>query len=87
MVETRSTVALVTAVDQMMKTADVVFDGRYKVGAYNTAAVVRGSLSSVRVALDVGHQAAASLGDSTYSHLIPAPTESLEKLLVHRTSA
>ena len=85
LVETRSTVAIVSAVDQMMKTADVEFDGRYKVGAYNTAAVIRGNLSAVRAALDVGHQTASGLGETTYTHLIPAPTQSLERQLIHRS--
>ena len=87
LIETRSTVALVSAIDQMMKTANVVFEGRCKVGAYNTAAVIRGDLSAVRVALDVGHSAASSLGETTYTHLIPAPLATLESHLMHRSDS
>ena len=36
MIETRSTVALVKAVDQMIKSAAVEYEGRYKVGYYLT---------------------------------------------------
>ncbi len=83
LIETRSTVALVTAVDQMMKTADVLFEGRWKVGAYNTAAVIRGPLASVRVALDVGDAEARLHGESVHTHLIPVPLPELERRLMH----
>ena len=83
LIETRSTIALVKAVDQMLKSADVVYDGSYKVGYYLTAAVVRGDVGAVGVALDAGAVEGAKYGEVVAVHLIPYPFAELERRLSH----
>ena len=50
--ETRSTVALVKAMDEMIKGAKGAYEGSMKVGFYLTAGVVRGAVGDVKVALE-----------------------------------
>ena len=83
LIETRSTVALVKAVDQMLKSADVEFEGRYKVGYFLTASVVRGDVGAVRTALQVGAEEAERYGELVSAHLIPHPFPALEERLIH----
>lgn len=83
LIETRSTVALVKALDQMLKAADVVYEGRYKVGYFLTASVVRGDVGAVRVALNVGAGEAEKYGELVSAHLIPHPYPALEERLIH----
>jgi microcompartment protein CcmL/EutN len=82
-VETRSTVALVRAVDQMSKTADVVYEGAFKVGYFLTAAVVRGDIGSVRIAIDTAASEASKFGELVSAHVIPQVYKGLEKRLSH----
>ena len=84
LIETRSTVALVRAVDQMLKTAEVEYEGSYKVGYFLTAGVVRGDVGAVRVALDAGAEEAVKHGELVSVHLIPHPYPELEERLVHQ---
>ena len=83
LIETRSTVALVKAVDQMLKSADVEYEGRYKVGYFLTASVVRGDVGAVRTALRVGATEAEKYGELVSAHLIPHPFRALEERLIH----
>ena len=83
LIETRSTVALVRAVDQMLKAAEVEYEGSYKVGYFLTASVVRGDVGAVRAALDVGAQEAVKHGELVSVHLIPYPFAELEERLIH----
>jgi len=84
LIETRSTVALVKAVDQMLKAAEVEYEGRYKVGYFLTASVIRGDVGAVRVALDAGAQEAVKHGELVSVHLIPYPFAELEERLIHQ---
>jgi microcompartment protein CcmL/EutN len=83
LIETRSTVALVKAVDRMLRAADVTFEGRYKVGYFLTAAVLRGDVGAVRAALEAGSAEAAQYGELVSAHLIPQPYAALEERLAH----
>jgi ethanolamine utilization protein EutM len=84
LIETRSTVALVKAVDEMLKAAQVEYEGSYKVGYFLTATVIRGDVGAVRVALDVGATEAVKHGELVSVHLIPHPFAELEQRLAHR---
>jgi microcompartment protein CcmL/EutN len=83
LIETRSTIALVRAVDLMLKTADVEYEGRHKVGYFLTASVVRGDVASVRTAVETGAAEAEKWGDLVSAHVIPRPFEEMESRLVH----
>jgi len=87
LIETRSTVALVRAVDQMLKAADVEYEGSYKVGYFLTASVVRGDVGAVRVAIDAGREEAAKYGELVSAHVIAQLYEDMERRLPHSLSA
>ena len=74
LIETRSTVALVRAVDRMLKAASVEYEGTYKVGYYLTAAVVRGDVGAVQVAIDAGREEAVEHGELVSAYAIHSPT-------------
>jgi len=84
LIETRSTVALVRAVDQMLKSANVDYEGSYKVGYFLTASIVRGDVGAVRVAIDAGAQEAAKHGELVAAHVIPQLYEEVERRLPHQ---
>ena len=83
LIETRSTVALVRAVDRMLKAAAVEYEGAYKVGYYLTAAVVRGDVGAVQVAIDAGREEAVEHGELVSAYAIPQPYSGLEGRLPH----
>ena len=83
LIETRSTVALVRAVDRMLKAASVEYEGAYKVGYYLTAAVVRGDVGAVQVAIEAGRQEAVAHGELVSAYAIPQPYSGLEGRLPH----
>ena len=73
-----------TVQDEMLKAADIQFEGRYKVGYFLTAGVVRGDVDSVRIALEVGAREAERHGELASAHLIPHPYPEMEARLLHR---
>ncbi len=83
LIETRTTAGLVKAVDEMLKTANVDYEGRHKVGYFLTAAVIRGDVDAVKMALDVGAEHAAALGELVAVHAIAYPYPELEARLPH----
>ncbi|MFH1568933.1 MAG: BMC domain-containing protein [Gemmatimonadota bacterium] len=83
LLETRSTVALVKALDEMLKAAEVQYEGRYKVGYFLTAAVIRGDVGAVKVALDRGAEEAQRHGELVAARLIPLPLPEMEERLPH----
>ena len=84
LIETRSTVGLVRAVDQMLKAADVEFEGSYKVGYFLTASAIRGDVGAVRVAVEAGAQEAEKHGELVSTHVIPQLYGDVEQRLLHR---
>ena len=84
LIETRSTVGLVRAVDQMLKAADVEYEGSYKVGYFLTASAIRGDVGAVRVAVEAGAQEAEKHGELVSTHVIPQLYGDVEQRLLHR---
>jgi len=87
LVETHGFTAAVEAADAMTKSARVTIT-RYEVtrGALVTI-LVRGELAEVEAAV-AGSAAAAAIGDFRRGHVIPAPAQELESvILTRRTSA
>lgn len=83
LIETRSTVALVKALDEMLKAANISYEGSYKVGYFLNASVVRGDVGAVRVALDVGATTAVQYGELAAVDLIPLPFAAMAERLPH----
>ena len=83
LLETRTTVGLVSAVDAMLKNSDVSYEGRYKVGYFLTAVVIRGELGAVDNALDVGARAAQRHGELLARHVVAFPYAELTDRLSH----
>jgi microcompartment protein CcmL/EutN len=83
LVETRTTIGLVKALDEMLKNADVVYEGRYKVGYFLTACVVRGETGAVETALEVARRTAGQYGELVAAYAIPFPYDTLEARLPH----
>jgi carbon dioxide concentrating mechanism protein CcmO len=83
LIETRSTIALVKALDEMLKAADIRYEGSYKVGYFLTASVVRGDVGAVQVALDVGATTAVKYGELVAVDLIPYPFAAMAERLPH----
>jgi len=83
LLETRTTVGLVKALDEMLKSAEVTYEGRYKVGFFLTATVIRGDVGAVQVALDRGAVEAGKHGELVSAHLIPLPFAEMEARLPH----
>jgi len=83
LVETRTTIGLVKALDEMLKNADVVYEGRYKVGYFLTACVVRGETGAVEAALDIARRTTGQYGELVAAHAIPFPYDTVEARLPH----
>ena len=83
LIETRSSIALAKAMDQMLKAAKVEYEGSYKVGYFLTASAIRGDVAAVQAALDAGAVEAAKYGELVAIHLIPHPYTQLTERLVH----
>jgi ethanolamine utilization protein EutM len=83
LIETRTTIGLVKAMDAMLKAADVQYEGSYKVGYFLTASVIRGSVGAVQAALDAGAAEAACFGEVVAVHLIPHPYSEMTQRLSH----
>jgi ethanolamine utilization protein EutM len=81
MIETKGFVALVEAVDAMMKAANVKFLGWDKVGSGLVSAFVSGDVAAVKAATDAGAAAAGRVGDVVSVQVIPRPHDDLGRVL------
>jgi ethanolamine utilization protein EutM len=80
LIETRGLVGMIEAADAMCKTANVVFVGWQKVDAGLVTAIIRGDVGSVKAATDAGAAAARRVGELVGVHVIPRPSEDLERV-------
>lgn len=83
LVETRTTIGLVKALDEMLKNADVTYEGRHKVGYFLTACVVRGDIGAVETALDIARDTVGKYGELVAAHTIALPYDTLQARLPH----
>ncbi|KKM01757.1 hypothetical protein LCGC14_1791230 [marine sediment metagenome] len=81
MIETRGLVALIEAIDAMLKAAKVSFRGIKKVGAGFAAAYVEGDVAACKAAVDAGAAAAGRIGEVVAVHVIPRPHADVPKIL------
>lgn len=82
MVETKGVIGLIEAADAMVKTANVTLTKYEKIGGGYVTALVRGDVGAVKAAVAAGSAAAARVGELVSSHVIPAPHDMLEDILL-----
>jgi ethanolamine utilization protein EutM len=81
-IETRGFVAAVEAADAMVKAARVTLTRYERTGGGLVAVLVRGDVGAVRAAVDAGQAAAQKVGELVSAHVIPAPDEALEDIML-----
>jgi ethanolamine utilization protein EutM len=81
MVETKGLVGAIEAADAMVKTANVVLEGKEFIGAGYVTVTVRGDVGAVKAATDAGAAAARRVGELVSVHVIPNPHGDVEKVL------
>ena len=79
LIETRGFPVLVAAADAMLKCADVTLSGYHKTGAGLCTAIVRGTMSNVAAAIEVGMVEADRVGELHAVMVIPRPMDDLER--------
>lgn len=80
-VETRGNTAVVSAIDAMLKTANVELVKRVEVGGAYVTALVRGDVAAVRSAVDAGAEAAARIGELVCTNVISMAHEEVFELI------
>jgi ethanolamine utilization protein EutM len=74
LIETLGLVGLITAVDAMLKAANVeLASSVIKLDGGLVSVMIRGDVSSVRAAIEAGADAAGRIGDLRAAHVIPRP--------------
>ena len=81
MIETKGFIALIEAVDAMMKAANVKVLGWDKVGSGLVSAFVSGDVAAVKAATDAGAAAAGRIGQVMSVQVIARPHDDLYKVL------
>jgi len=81
MIETRGLVALIEAIDAMLKAAKVGYVGMQKVGSGYVCALVQGDVAACKAAVDAGAAAAARVGEVVSVHVIPRPHGDVSRVL------
>jgi carbon dioxide concentrating mechanism protein CcmO len=81
LVSTRSFPAIVGTADMMLKSSGVTLVGYEKIGSGYCTAIVRGGISDVRIAVEVGAQTAEQFGQLVAKAIIPRPMPNLEVIL------
>jgi carbon dioxide concentrating mechanism protein CcmO len=81
LLETRGFPAMVGAADAMLKAAEVELIAYETIGDGLCTAIIRGSVSNVAVALEVGMSEAERIGELNAVMVIPRPLDDLEQTL------
>lgn len=81
LVSTGSFPAIVSAADAMLKSSEVILVGYEKIGSGHCTAIVRGKISDVRLAVEVGAENAQQNGQLISSLVIARPLPNLEVVL------
>jgi ethanolamine utilization protein EutM len=80
-IETRGNAAAVSAVDAMLKTANVEYVKRIEIGGAYVTTLVRGEVAAVRSAVEAGAEAAAKSGELVCTNIIPLAHEEVFELI------
>ena len=81
LLETRGFPPMVGAMDAMLKTAEIYVAGYEKTGSGFCTAIIRGTVSNVTIALDVGMSVAERIGELRSIMVIPRPLDDLERTI------
>ncbi|MBD1996503.1 BMC domain-containing protein [Leptolyngbya sp. FACHB-541] len=81
LVSTRSFPAIVGTADMMLKSSGVTLVGYEKIGSGYCTAVVRGGISDVRIAVEIGAETAQQFGQLISKAIIPRPMPNLDAVL------
>ncbi|NUQ00307.1 MAG: BMC domain-containing protein [Armatimonadetes bacterium] len=81
-IETQGVTAAYEALDAMLKSANVEYVGREKIGGGYVAVIVRGDVGAVTTAIEAGAAAARKIGGNFIaSHVIARPHGELLRML------
>lgn len=81
MIETKGLVALIEAVDGMVKAANVALLEKRATGGGYVSAMIRGDVGAVRTALEAGSKAAQVVGEVVSVKMLPSPHGNTESIL------
>lgn len=81
LLETRGFPAMVGAADAMLKSADVQLTSYETIGGGLCTAIIRGTVSNVAMAIDVGMNEAERIGELNAVMIVPRPLEDMERTL------
>ena len=81
MIETKGLTGAIEAGDAMVKTANVVLEGKENVGAALILVTCRGDVGAVKAATDAGAAAARRVGELVAVHVISNPHEDTEIII------
>lgn len=79
--ETQGLTAIYSALDTMLKAADVTVVTKEKIGAAYVTIIVRGDVAAVSAAIEAGKEAVHGLGTLVAAHVIARPHPDFLKLL------
>lgn len=81
LVSTRSFPAIIVTADMMLKSSGVTLVGYEKTGSGYCTAVVRGGISDIRIAVEVGAETAEKFGQFVSKSIIARPLPNLDAVL------
>jgi microcompartment protein CcmL/EutN len=80
MVETRSMIGAIEAVDAMLKSANVKIMDFQFVGSGMVAVTVTGEVAAVMAAVETGKERASQIAEVVSSNVIPRPHDEVDKI-------
>lgn len=81
LISTQSFPAIVGTADMMLKSSDVTLVGYEMIGGGHCTAVVRGGISDVRLAIQIGAETVEQFGMEFSTVIVPRPMRNLEAVL------
>lgn len=81
LIETVGMVPAISALDTMLKAADVELVAYENIGSTLVTIMVKGDVAAVRASVEVGAAAASAIGDLTASNVMPRPIRELSDVV------
>ncbi len=83
MIETKGLIASIEAADAAVKAANVTLANYEQIQGGIVSIHVRGDIGAVQAAVDAGAQAARRVGELIGVHVIPAPVEDIDEVVLN----